>query len=225
MTQAEKTGFKTKRPRRLDATGLLLLAALAALAVGGGAALVQFGYFSPWGLALWLTVCVALVAVGLPGHFGPQQGIALSKWATRADIERAGIDEKTPRTMPETEAGKEGVYLGFFADAGGAISLRYKGGKHLLSFGTPGANKSTGLVVPNLAHLPRSMIVIDPKGELAAITARKRARWGSVIVLNPFGVFAIGCRICKAGLESAVAARSRKPRISSGCHVHRRRSH
>ncbi len=190
MTQAEKT----RTPRRLDVTGLLLLAALAALAVAVGVALVQFGYFSPWGLALWLTVCVALMAVGLPGHSGQQQGIAMSKWATRADIERADIDEKTPRDMPESmsevEAGKEGVYLGFFADAGGAITLRYKGGKHLLSFGTPGANKSTGLVVPNLSHLPRSIIVIDPKGELAAITARKRATMGRVIVLNPFDLFA-----------------------------------
>jgi type IV secretion system protein VirD4 len=70
------------------------------------------------------------------------------------------------------------------------VRVRYKGPKHILCFGPPGASKSMGLVVPNLAHLRRSMIVIDPKGQLAAITARKRASMGKNIVLNPFNMFA-----------------------------------
>ena len=181
---------KLETRRKLDAFGLLLLLALAALAVAAGCAALYFGWFrSPWHLAAWLFVWGAFLVVGLRTQGGTQQGIAMSKWATRADIERADIDQKAPHTKPETEAGKEGVYLGFFADDKGAITLRYKGGKHLLSFGTPGANKSAGLVVPNLSHLPRSIIVIDPKGELAAITAKKRATMGRVIVLNPFEMF------------------------------------
>ena len=36
---------------------------------------------------------------------------------------------------------------------------------------------------------PGSIIIVDCKGQLAAITARKRARIGKVMVLNPFGVF------------------------------------
>jgi len=80
-------------------------------------------------------------------------------------------------------------YLGNLVDSAGVGKrLRYKGEKHLLSFGTPGSGKSTSLVVPNLAALRRSMIVIDPKAQLAAITARQRARMGKVIVLNPFGL-------------------------------------
>jgi type IV secretion system protein VirD4 len=59
----------------------------------------------------------------------------------------------------------------------------------ILCFGPPGANKSMGLIVPNIADLPRSMIVIDPKGQLAAITARKRAKMGRVIVSNAFNMF------------------------------------
>jgi type IV secretion system protein VirD4 len=69
------------------------------------------------------------------------------------------------------------------------VRLRYKGPKHILCFGPPGANKSMGLAVPNIAHLPRSMIVIDPKGQLCSITARHRSRFGKIIVLNPFGMF------------------------------------
>jgi type IV secretion system protein VirD4 len=92
--------------------------------------------------------------------------------------------------MPAQE--DKGIYLGVFAGEGAdaaPVRLRYKGPKHILCFGPPGANKSMGLIVPNIAHLPRSMIVIDPKGQLAAITARKRARMGRVIVLNPFDIF------------------------------------
>jgi fatty acid desaturase len=54
--------------RELDALGLLLLAGLAALAVGVGAALIEFGFFKPWELATFLVVGIAFVAVGLPGH-------------------------------------------------------------------------------------------------------------------------------------------------------------
>jgi type IV secretion system protein VirD4 len=81
-------------------------------------------------------------------------------------------------------------YLGFFVGEDGKsqfdAQLRYHGPKHLLSFGTPGANKSMGLVVPNLLLLRRSAIVIDPKGQLAAITHRARSKFGRCIVINPF---------------------------------------
>jgi type IV secretion system protein VirD4 len=84
-----------------------------------------------------------------------------------------------------------GPYLGRFRPGWrpkGAI--RYSGPKHLITIGPPGSGKSAGLVVPNVADLKRSMLIIDPKGELAAITARARARLGRVIILNPFGLFA-----------------------------------
>jgi membrane protein implicated in regulation of membrane protease activity len=57
--------------RGTDALGLLLLAGLAALAVGVGAALIEFGFFKPWELALFLFVGIAFVAVGLPSHGTP----------------------------------------------------------------------------------------------------------------------------------------------------------
>ena len=87
----------------------------------------------------------------------------------------------------------KGIYLGVFAGQDACesppVRLRYTGPKHILCFGPPGAAKSMGLAVPNIADLPRSMIVIDPKGQLAAITARKRTHMGRVIVLNPFDIF------------------------------------
>ena len=150
---------KLEAIRKLDAFGLLLLLGLAALAVGAGCAALYFGWFrSPWQLAVWLVVCVAFLVVGLPTTKAERNKGSLSQNGRRARTSNARALTKKPRAQGrETEAGKEGVYLGFFADDEGAMTLRYKGGKHLLSFGTPGANKSAGLVVPNLAHLPRSV--------------------------------------------------------------------
>lgn len=68
--------------------------------------------------------------------------------------------------------------------------LRYGDERHLLVFGPNGSGKSTRFLVPNLLTLTgRSIIVIDPKGELAAITARHRHELGDKIrILDPFGV-------------------------------------
>src|SRR5471030_2636403 len=86
----------------------------------------------------------------------------------------------------------EGPYLGRMLNGKRVVPGRVHvpGPKHLCSFGPPGTGKSSALVIPNVAHLPRSMIIIDPKGEIAAITARKRARMGRVLMLNPFGLLA-----------------------------------
>jgi type IV secretion system protein VirD4 len=83
-------------------------------------------------------------------------------------------------------------YLGFYVETVGGkprpTRLHYHGPKHLLCFGSPGANKTTGLVVPNMMMLRRSIICIDPKGQICAITRRARAEMGKVIILNPMGV-------------------------------------
>lgn len=77
-----------------------------------------------------------------------------------------------------------GIYLGDFADDR-KMRLRYKGPLHALTFGVPGARKSAGLIASNLAHLRQSAIVFDFKGQLTAITRRKREQMGRVVVLNP----------------------------------------
>jgi len=84
----------------------------------------------------------------------------------------------------------EGPYLGMMLHKGRVKGrAHYPGEKGLFSLGAPGTGKTTSLVISNVAHLPRSMLIIDPKGEIAAITARKRAKMGRVLMLNPFGLF------------------------------------
>lgn len=67
--------------------------------------------------------------------------------------------------------------------------IRHGGEQHTLIFGKNGAGKGTRILVPNLLqNVGASVVVVDPKGELAAITAPFRRTLGPVAILNPFGV-------------------------------------
>jgi type IV secretion system protein VirD4 len=68
--------------------------------------------------------------------------------------------------------------------------------KHFVTIGQTGSGKSTGGLIPNLALHEGSALVIDPKGELAMITAARRGAGGQgvngmgqkVCVLDPFRI-------------------------------------
>ncbi len=61
--------------------------------------------------------------------------------------------------------------------------------RHVLTVAGSRAGKGVSLIVPNLLLYEGSAFVIDPKGENAAITARRRQELGqAVYVLDPFGV-------------------------------------
>ena len=78
---------------------------------------------------------------------------------------------------------EQGIYLGMR----GQTPVFYRGDRHVLTLGPTGSGKGTGLIIPTLSTFRGSALVIDCKGESAAVVAARR-RWGDVIVLNPFGV-------------------------------------
>ena len=68
---------------------------------------------------------------------------------------------------------------------------RYTSDRHLVTVGPNGSGKTRRLLIPNLIWLPNwSVLVVDPKGTLAALTGpyRELQHKGSVIVVDPFGV-------------------------------------
>lgn len=59
---------------------------------------------------------------------------------------------------------------------------------HMLTFAPTGAGKGVSSLIPNLLVYPGSVVVIDPKGENAFVTARRRRELGQAVhILDPFG--------------------------------------
>jgi len=65
--------------------------------------------------------------------------------------------------------------------------ILHSGDGHLMTFAPTGSGKGIGAVIPALLSYPGPVIVIDPKGENYAVTARRRRDMGQqVICLDPF---------------------------------------
>ena len=182
-------------------------------------------------------LALGLAAMGASADFlrrsrpAPQKEVvAYSIWARLEHLMKSGIAEsigtdESDNPRAETPKEDKGIYLGLFVDGLTRVVLRYKGVKHLICFGPTSSGKSMSLIVPNAQNLRRSMIIIDPKGDVTAITARRRKAIGDkVIVLNPFGVLTKKRRHLKsAGWNHPVAVEAEQPEFRGSCDVHRRR--
>jgi len=60
----------------------------------------------------------------------------------------------------------------------------------LVTIGPAAPAKRTGIIIPNLSTLRRSILIIDPQAKRRRSPPAKRAQFGPVIVINPFNVFA-----------------------------------
>jgi len=130
-------------------------------------------------MALFAAAAAGLGWAGLDAygnrHWRHETGSAFgaASWATKRKLERAGL------------FGPEGVALGRFA---GKL-LRVKSDRHLLTVAPNRAGKGVSSIIPNLLTWPGSMVVVDPKGENAVVTARRRRDMGQLVhVLDPWGV-------------------------------------
>ena len=78
---------------------------------------------------------------------------------------------------------------------GGPVPIGYRDDRHVLLVSGTRGGKGTGVIIPNLCLWPGSCIVIDPKGENATVTARRRGMGSeyayglnqTVRILDPFG--------------------------------------
>ena len=86
-----------------------------------------------------------------------------------------------------TYGAPQGLVVGRENSKGGGL-LRYDGPAHLLTLAPTRSGKGVGAIIPNLLLADRSVFCIDPKGENARVTARRRESFGPVHVLDPFGI-------------------------------------
>ncbi|MEQ8399678.1 MAG: type IV secretory system conjugative DNA transfer family protein [Roseitalea porphyridii] len=125
------------------------------------------------GLGYWLKAAASSLLDRLshtPTTFGSAQ------WADMAEIDALGLTD--PR----------GFRIGRFTDRDGkAHDLFYDGDGHLLTVAPTRSGKGTTAIIPNILTHPGSMLVIDPKGENARITAGHRKTIGQdVYIFDPW---------------------------------------
>lgn len=112
---------------------------------------------------------------GIPGKDG---GVVDAAWLSPDKL-------LEPHWGYKTATGRfAGLVLGYRNDrAVGSLDNR-----HVLTVAGSRGGKGVSLIVPNLLTYDGSVVAIDPKGELARITARARRQKGQkVVILDPFG--------------------------------------
>lgn len=132
-------------------------------------------------LGYWARVGLSALAE-VPTTFGS------SHWATTKDLEDNGL------------LGDEGISLGETLpdEENENDFISYKGDRHLLTVAPTRSGKGTTQIIPNLLTYEGSMLVIDPKGENALITAKQRKKMGQEVhIADPWGIAA------DAGLAAA----------------------
>jgi len=87
-----------------------------------------------------------------------------------------------------------GIPLGYLPDdppASAMLQLRYGGDQHIVTVAPSRTGKGTTAILPTLLEHDASALVIDPKGQNAAVSARRRRDMGhDVVLLNPFKLHA-----------------------------------
>ena len=128
---------------------------------------------------------VATFPRGLPDGDQHKAG-AIGRWPSADDV-AAVLNEPWRPGLFLLGRDHKGRYFGHDDD------------RHILTVAGSRAGKGVSLIVPNLLYWPGSVIAIDPKGELATLTASRRSAVGSewslpmdpghgkVFVLDPYG--------------------------------------
>lgn len=99
-----------------------------------------------------------------------------ARFAKPEEIEQAGL------------LSNNGIYLGHYQELSNE-GLWFDGDGHLITVAASGAGKGVCSVIPNLLTWEGSVVCNDPKGENAAVTARRRREMGQEVhVLNPWGL-------------------------------------
>ena len=104
-----------------------------------------------------------------------------ARWGTSDEMRQGGH---------LVEPGKAaGFALARVPDAPAGVDPRFRFSGHVVTVAPTGSGKGIGAVIPNLLDYPGSALVLDVKGENAAVTARARRAMGhKVFVVDPFGV-------------------------------------
>ena len=124
--------------------------------------------------------------------------LGTAQWMTEGEaLDKFAFDDQlfaqNPDGLWEGRANGQ-VWAGETFD-GGPVPIGYRDDRHVLLVSGTRGGKGTSVIIPNLCLWPGSCIVIDPKGENATVTARRRGKGSeyayglaqTVRILDPFG--------------------------------------
>jgi type IV secretion system protein VirD4 len=188
--------------------GVIVLLLASGIVLAGGAQLILWYFGFPQDSNVYqivmMVTAIVIILVALRALFQP---LILRYGGPDGDATHGSARFATDREARPL-ARDDGLLIG--RDRKSGKLLRYAGPAHLLTIAPTRTGKGVGTIIPNLLDYPGSVVCIDPKGENARITARHRARFGPVHVLDPFGVTGIGAaafnpldRIDPGGLDLA----------------------
>ena len=99
-----------------------------------------------------------------------------ARWGTSDEMRQGGH---------LVEPGKPaGFALARVPDAPAGVDPRFRFSGHVVTVAPTGSGKGIGAVIPNLLDYPGSALVLDVKGENAAVTARARRAISSLVACN-----------------------------------------
>jgi len=102
----------------------------------------------------------------------------------------------------------DGIHLGYFDNQ----RIGYSGQQHLITIAPTGTGKGTTAIIPTMLDYDSSAIVIDPKGQVAAVTGQWRQDMGhEVHYINPFGLHGLP----DSGFNPLVALNPQSPDFAS----------
>lgn len=101
---------------------------------------------------------------------------------------------------------------GLYVTGGHAVGIGDD--RHALLCAGSRAGKGRSCLIPTLLEYAGSVLTLDPKGELANVTARRRAEMGQrVCILDPFGVTAPRLEAFQAGFNPLALLQSDSPSL------------
>lgn len=117
-----------------------------------------------------------------------QNNLGTARW-----LSPVVVAEKHPYSEGRIWVGRSPLPNDAYASEGSAIG--FKDDRHVLLVGGNRSGKGATFIVPNLCLWPGSVLVLDPKGENAMLTAARRGRGGQGVigmgqktyVLDPYG--------------------------------------
>ena len=177
------------------------------LAIGSCSGFGDKDYSIAWGglkFCFWVMVAMIGTVIGaeisrdkhgpprLSNRSGSPYGDA--HWAEPEELNTAGL---------LGEPTGDGLFLGL--DDATEQPIRYQGEKSIITIGPSGSGKLASTIAYAVALCPASIILNDPKGEAAAISAQHRQKFGKVFVLNPFNVLVDECPFMRSAAFNPLA--------------------